>query len=66
MVFTTQLVQRLLGVGIAVTALPNVVGFQFDTGPDGGDCHITGLQVHAGEQSQATSARLILNSFVEA
>lgn len=63
---TTQLMQRLLRVGVTVTALSNMVGFQFNTGPDGRDWLITGLQVHAGEKGQTTSARLVFNPLIEA
>lgn len=63
---TTQLMQRLLRVGVTITALSNMVGFQFNTGPDGRDWLITGLQVHAGEEGQTTSARLVFNPLIEA
>lgn len=46
---TAQLMQRLLGVGVPVAALPNVVGFQFNAGLDGCDWLVAGLQVNAGE-----------------
>lgn len=42
-----------------------MVGFQFNTGSDGGDWLITGLQVHAGEKGQAACARLIFNPLIE-
>lgn len=63
---TAQLVQRLLRVSVTVAALPNMVGFQFNAGSDGGDWLITGLQVHAGEKGQAACARLIFNPLIEA
>lgn len=62
---TTQLVQRLLRVGITVAPLPNMVGFQLNIGSDGCDWLITGLQVHAGEKGQATCARLVFNPLIE-
>ena len=62
---TAQLVQGFLRVSVTVAALPNVVGFQFNTGSDGGDWLITGLQVHAGEKCQTTCARLIFNPLIE-
>lgn len=46
---TTQLMQRLLGVGVPVAALPDVVGFQFNAGLDGCDWLVAGLQVNAGK-----------------
>lgn len=63
---TTQLMQRLLGVGVPVAALPDVVGFQFNAGLDGCDWLVAGLQVNAGEQGQAARARLVFDPLVEA
>lgn len=58
--------QGLFGVGVTITALPDVVGLQFDVCPDGGDWLVTGLQVDAGEQSQTAGAGLIFNPFIKA
>lgn len=62
---TTQLVQRLLGVGIAVAALPDVVGFQLNVGSDGRDRLVARLQVYTGEKSQATCARLVFDPLIK-
>lgn len=58
--------QRLLRIGIPVATLPNMVGFQFNVGLDGRDWLVAGLQVYAGEKSQASCARLVFNPFIEA
>lgn len=57
--------ERLLGVRVTVAAFPNVIGFQLNTGLDGCDWLVAGLQVHAGEKAKATCARLIFNPLTE-
>lgn len=64
-ILTTKLVQGLLRIRVSVTALANVTGFQLNGGLDRGDWLLAGLQVHAGKQGQAASARLILDSLIK-
>lgn len=64
-VLTAQLVKGLLRICVSVTALANMTGLQLNGGLDRGDWLLAGLQVHAGKQGQASSARLILNPLIK-
>lgn len=63
-IHTTQFLQRFFRVGLTITALPDVIGLQFNGGVDGGHWSITRFQVDAGKQGNAARARPVFNPFV--